>query len=419
MKVDFRRLTWENYPSEETPINADNLNRLEEGVAGLYSDVAEMEEKIGDNVGEYVTDWLNEHVDPVGSAVVVDDALAIAGAAADAKKTGDEISSLKEEISQLDGLSEDVKQALLQIAEKVAYIDEDGQDYYDTLYDALYPPANLVSISAVYTPSGTVYNTDSLDSLKSDLVVTALYDDQSTEIVTTYTLSGTLETGTSTITVAYGGKTTTFTVNVVEWVTSITATYTQSGTVYDTATLDDLKSDLVVTASYADGTSGTTADYTLSGTLVAGTSTITVMCFGKTDTFNVTVTSTAVSTTWVKGQLGSSGNVDTTGTATANGSYCTDYIPITNGQTISFYSTDSEWTTKSPTNDATWITCVFYKLMSSQAYGYINPRLTYNQETNSYSFECTSTYSAAVAVRMSISNLASETNRNNIVIRVV
>lgn len=114
------------------------------------------------------------------------------------------------------GLTEDIKAALLQIASKVAYIDEDGQDYYDALYDALYPPADLVSISAVYTQSGTVYDTDTLDDLKSDLVVTALYDDQSTETVTTYTLSGTLTVGTSTITVAYGGKTTTFNVTVTQ-----------------------------------------------------------------------------------------------------------------------------------------------------------------------------------------------------------
>lgn len=115
-----------------------------------------------------------------------------------------------------DGLTEDVKQALLQIASKVAYIDDDGQDYYDALESALYPDATLVSISAVYTQSGTVYDTDSLDSLKDDLVVTALYSDASTATITAYTLSGTLEVGTSTITVAYGGKTTTFNVTVTE-----------------------------------------------------------------------------------------------------------------------------------------------------------------------------------------------------------
>lgn len=112
------------------------------------------------------------------------------------------------------GLTEDVKVALLACFENVAWINEDGQDYYDALYDALYPPVDLVSISAVYTQSGTVYDTDTLDSLKSDLVVTAHMSDSSTQTVTSYTLSGTLTEGTSTITVSYGGKTTTFTVTV-------------------------------------------------------------------------------------------------------------------------------------------------------------------------------------------------------------
>ena len=79
--------------------------------------------------------------------------------------------------------------------------------------------ATLESISAVYTQSGTVYDTDSLDSLKADLVVTATYDDTSTATVPSgfYSLSGTLEVGTSTITVTYRGKTTTFTVTVTKY----------------------------------------------------------------------------------------------------------------------------------------------------------------------------------------------------------
>lgn len=124
-------------------------------------------------------------------------------------------------------LTEDLKQALLQIAEKVAYIDEDGQDYYDALYDALYPPANLTRISCVYTQSDTVYDTDTLDSLKSDLVVTAHFDDSSTQTINAYTLSGTLTEGTSTITVAYGGKTATFNVTVTHIQTSeVLSTFT-------------------------------------------------------------------------------------------------------------------------------------------------------------------------------------------------
>lgn len=76
----------------------------------------------------------------------------------------------------------------------------------------------LDSISAVYTQSGTVYNIDTLNSLKDDLVVTAVYDDTSTETIasTDYSLSGTLAVGTSTITVTYSTKTTTFTVTVTD-----------------------------------------------------------------------------------------------------------------------------------------------------------------------------------------------------------
>lgn len=192
------------------------------------------------------------------------------------------------------GLTEEIKQALLDCFEHVAWTDEHGQDYVDALEAALYPPAELASISAVYTQSGTVYATDTLDSLKTNLVVTAHYTDSTTETVTTYTLSGTLTEGTSVITVTYEGKTTTFNVTVTAPATlsSITAVYTQSGTVYDTDTLDSLKSDLVVTAVYSDSTTQTVAstDYTLSGTLTEGTSTITVAYGGKTTTFTVTVT---------------------------------------------------------------------------------------------------------------------------------
>ena len=92
--------------------------------------------------------------------------------------------------------------------------------------------ATVSSISAVYTQSGTVYDSDTLDSLKSDLVVTATYVDQSTYTVPSaeYTLSGTLTEGTSTITVSYGGKTTTFNVTVTHYVEETVAlTWTGSG----------------------------------------------------------------------------------------------------------------------------------------------------------------------------------------------
>lgn len=111
------------------------------------------------------------------------------------------------------GLTEDVKQAILDCFNHVAWTDEHGQDYVDELEAAFYP---LSYITAVYTQSGTVYATDSLDSLRADLVVTAFYQGGDSKTVTDYTLSGTLTVGTSTITVSYNGKTTTFDVVVTE-----------------------------------------------------------------------------------------------------------------------------------------------------------------------------------------------------------
>lgn len=280
-------------------------------------------------------------------------------------------------LPQGQGVSDNLKAALLQLAQKAAYIDDQGQTYYDDLYNALYPEKTLLSITANFQQGqAVVYNTDSLDSLKQYLTVTAVYDDASTATVASsaYTLSGTLTAGTSVITVTYEGKTDAFNVTVtaapmsfavtnnltgcttsnsamsvlqnssytavitassgytlvgatvsitmggndittsaysggiitINSVTgalvisatavavvlsSISAVYTQSGTVYDTDTLDSLKADLVVTARYSDSSTQTVpaADYTLSGTLTEGTSTITVSYGGKTTTFSVTV----------------------------------------------------------------------------------------------------------------------------------
>ena len=154
-------------------------------------------------------------------------------------------------------------------------------------------PVTIESIEAVYTQSGAVYDTDALDSLKTDLVVTVTYSDSSTQTVPAadYTLSGTLTEGTSTITVSYGGKTATFTVTVTAAPTlsSISAVYTQSGTVYENDSIDSLKSDLVVTAIYSDSSTEIVTTYTLSGTLTEGTSIITVSYDGKTTTFDVVV----------------------------------------------------------------------------------------------------------------------------------
>ena len=161
------------------------------------------------------------------------------------------------------------------------------------------PTKTLSSISAVYNQGSTaVYPSTNLDSLKNNLTVTATYSDNSNSVISSgYSLSGNLTVGTSTITVTYSGKTTTFNVTVSEETTptktlsSITAVYTQGDAiVYPSTALNNLKSNLVVTANYDDDSTETVTDYTLSGELSVGASTITVTYSGKTTTFNVNVT---------------------------------------------------------------------------------------------------------------------------------
>jgi Bacterial Ig-like domain (group 3). len=119
------------------------------------------------------------------------------------------------------GFSEEFKEAMLACFAHVAWADEEGQAYYDALYDALYPgpaPVTLVSITADYEQDRPIYDTDELDAIKAgdDLTVTANYSDGTSVVLgdDDYTLSGTLTAGTSTITAAYEGKTATFDVVV-------------------------------------------------------------------------------------------------------------------------------------------------------------------------------------------------------------
>ena len=281
-----------------------------------------------------------------------------------------------DQIENAGGLTVAIKNALLNCFQKVAWIDEHGQDYYDALADELFAVtgitlnsstllfsslgstqqltaslipststatvswvssdtsvatvsssglvtsvangsatitasvgsvsatcsvsvsvATVTSISAVLNASGhTFYVGDPVDDIKPYLTVTATYSDSSTQTVPSgsYTLSGTLsQVGANTITVSYESVTTTVSVTCAAAELSyISAVYTQSGTVYNTDTLDSLKSDLVVTAHYSDNTTSTvaSADYTLSGTLTVGTSSVTATYEGKTTTFSVTVT---------------------------------------------------------------------------------------------------------------------------------
>lgn len=165
--------------------------------------------------------------------------------------TAEKLNNMEDGIGN--GLTDEVKAALLNCFAHVAWIDEDGQDYYDALDAALSTTTKLVSIIAVFTQgSAIIYDTDSLDTLRQYLVVTANYSDSTSATVTEYILTGTLAVGTSTVTVNYEGKTDTFTVTVtaapllpteyqqVEYIQSTGVEYLDTGVYGDESTSLDM-----------------------------------------------------------------------------------------------------------------------------------------------------------------------------------
>lgn len=72
-------------------------NQINAVVANQIDDVVEdqLPAQVQTQVPSMVTSWLDDNVDPVGSAVVVDSSLSISGAAADAKTTGGALVSVK------------------------------------------------------------------------------------------------------------------------------------------------------------------------------------------------------------------------------------------------------------------------------------------------------------------------------------
>lgn len=195
----------------------------------------------------------------------------------------------------IEGVTDEIKDALLQIASKVAYIDDDGADYYQDLYDALYnttwPVTNTLTHCSSSNTAGSVVKGEAYSATITASVgytltgATVSITMGGSDITSTAYSNGTISidsvTGALVISVSAAAKT----------VSSISAVYTQSGKVYDIDPLDSLKNDLVVTATYNDTSTAIvpSTDYTLSGTLAAGTSTITVTYSGKTTTFDVTV----------------------------------------------------------------------------------------------------------------------------------
>ena len=210
--------------------------------------------RVTDARGYHITaDTYNVHPDALGMRQIataalhgVDASLSIGGMPADAATVGAALAARDEAIAgKVDvqqgsgnagkalvvgsdgavttgdaGIPDAVKVALLQLAQHVAYIDDQGQSYYDALYAALYADA-YPRIVATYAPgTHVVYTDDSLDTLKPYLTVTYYETAQSSGTAVAandYTLTGTLVDGESTVVVGYDGLVITVQVEAVDF----------------------------------------------------------------------------------------------------------------------------------------------------------------------------------------------------------
>ena len=201
------------------------------------------------------------------------------------------------------GITEDVAEALLNCFQNVAWSTVNGQTYYTALQEALegavgqtysitYNLSNVtlsnmatsITEGSTYTATVTVpadYELGSVTATMGGTTVTGAY---SNGYITIPNVSGNLV-----ITAVSTQRSATL--------SSISAIYT-GGTVYTTTALNDLKSDLTVTATWSDNTTSPvpSSSYALSvsggGSLVVGSNTIVVSYTAggvtKTDTFSVT-----------------------------------------------------------------------------------------------------------------------------------
>lgn len=145
------------------------------------------------------------------------------------EKAESDVTELKSDLEQLKqngtgtgtGLSTEAIDKLEEVGNYLAYTAADGGSKWTELIAILRGASGgdtgggdsgetvtLQSISATYTGGEVATGTD-LTALK-EISVKATYSDGTTKTVTGYTLSGTIAEGNNTITVSYGGKTTTF-----------------------------------------------------------------------------------------------------------------------------------------------------------------------------------------------------------------
>ncbi len=247
-------------------------------------------------------DYVDELIIGAG-ATVIDSDLDTAGAAADAKATGDALTELNERLDELEqtggsgaNVPTEVRQALYRLLNNNAFSSSAGFASDVAVLQSWAMEITEITLNqSAISISGAATSQLTAVTVPAGGLVTWSSSNPAVATVSSAGLVTGVSNGTARIMASCGGKKATCDVTVSGFatLTGITATYTQSGTVYPSTELDTLKNDLVVVASYSDSTTRTliASDYTLSGTLISGTRTVTVLYGGYSDTFTVDVSS--------------------------------------------------------------------------------------------------------------------------------
>ena len=103
------------------------------------------------------------------SMVEVDNTLTTSGAAADAKKTGDEIADLKSAFDSFDPFSEEIKKAILDCFSRVVWKGSNGKEAFERLDEAL---CSLYKLPANTVFDGTTYYNTGIKLFENDMSFT-------------------------------------------------------------------------------------------------------------------------------------------------------------------------------------------------------------------------------------------------------